>query len=205
MNIFYLSNDPKICAEMHLDKHVVKMILEYAQLLSTAHRVLDGTIDIGRSASGRKKTIYRLPDGRDNTLYSATHVNHPSAVWVRKSKENYIWLSNMLLALCGEYTYRYGKTHKVERDGLCFVLLKNIPKNIGNEGWSEPTPAMPDDVKVLREVATDRFEIDSIKSYHKYYIHNKVHIAKWTKREMPLWYSEGIKNANIRLSKQQNK
>ena len=45
MNIFYLHNDPKICAEMHNDKHCIKMILEYAQLLSTAHRVLDGTAD----------------------------------------------------------------------------------------------------------------------------------------------------------------
>ena len=204
MNIFYLNNDPKICAEMHLDKHVVKMILEYAQLLSTAHRVIDGTIDIGRSASGRKKTIYRLPDGRDNTLYSATHVNHPSAVWVRYSDKNYTWLVCLLNELCKEYTHRYGKIHKCERDGLVKVL-KQLPKNIQIKNFTEPTPAMPDDVKVLREVATDRFEIDSIKSYHKYYIHNKVHIAKWTKREMPLWYSEGIKSANIQLSKQRNK
>jgi len=63
---------------------------------------------------------------------------------------------------------------------------------------------MPNEVKVLREVATDRYEIDSIKSYHKYYIHNKVHIAKWTKREIPLWYSEGIKSAYLQLSEQRN-
>ena len=42
MNIFYLHENPKICAEMHLDKHSSKMLVEYAQLLSTAHRVLDG-------------------------------------------------------------------------------------------------------------------------------------------------------------------
>ena len=126
MNIFYLHEDTKECAKQHLDKHVVKMILEYAQLLSTAHRFLDGIQVVGLSKSGRKQTRYELSDNRDGILYSATHINHPSAIWVRKSKENYIWLSNMLLALCGEYTYRYGKTHKVERDGLCFVLLKNM-------------------------------------------------------------------------------
>jgi len=58
MNIFYLDHDVRKCAEMHNDKHTVKMILEYAQLLSTAHRVLDGTISVGKSASGRKKTSY---------------------------------------------------------------------------------------------------------------------------------------------------
>ena len=61
----------------------VKMILEYAQLLSTAHRVLDGTITIGLSKTGRKVKRYVLPDDRDSILYSATHINHPSAIWAR--------------------------------------------------------------------------------------------------------------------------
>jgi hypothetical protein len=204
MNIFYLNNDPKLCAEMHLDKHVVKMILEYAQLLSTAHRVLDGTVSTRLSKSGRKQQYYPLADERDNFLYSATHVNHPSAVWVRYSDKNYTWLICLLKELCKEYTHRYGKIHKCERDGLVKALIQ-LPKNIPIKNFTEPTPAMPDEVKVLREVETDRYEIDSIKSYHKYYIHNKVHIAKWTKREMPLWYSEGIKSAYLQLSKQRNK
>ena len=198
MNIFYLNNDPKICAEMHLDKHVVKMILEYAQLLSTAHRVLDGTVSTRLSKSGRKQQYYPLADERDNFLYSATHVNHPSAVWVRHSYENYEWLYKLFIALLDEYTHRYGRIHATARliDAL-YTPPIHIPKGIG---FTEPTPAMPNEVKVLREVATDRYEIDSIKSYHKYYIHNKVHIAKWTKREIPLWYSEGIKSAYLQLS-----
>lgn len=203
MNIFYLNNDPKICAEMHLDKHVVKMILEYAQLLSTAHRVLDGTVSTRLSKSGRKQQYYPLADERDNFLYSATHVNHPSAVWVRYSYENYEWLYKLFIALLDEYTHRYGRIHATARliDAL-YTPPIHIPKGIG---FTEPTPAMPNEVKVLREVATDRYEIDSIESYHKYYIHNKVHIAKWTKREIPLWYSEGIKSAYLQLSEQRNK
>jgi len=202
MNIFYLNNDPKICAEMHLDKHVVKMILEYAQLLSTAHRVLDGTVSTRLSKSGRKQQYYPLAGERDNFLYSATHVNHPSAVWVRYSYENYEWLYKLFIALLDEYTHRYGRIHATARliDALHTPPI-HIPKGIG---FTEPTPAMPNEVKVLREVATDRYEIDSIKSYHKYYIHNKVHIAKWTKREIPLWYSEGIKSAYLQLSEQRN-
>jgi hypothetical protein len=92
MNIFYLDNDIKKCVEMHNDKHCVKMILEYAQLLSTAHRFLDGTQSVGLSETGRKQTRYVLPDGRESVLYSATHINHPSAVWVSQSDAYYAWL-----------------------------------------------------------------------------------------------------------------
>jgi len=183
MNIFYLDHDVTKCAEMHNDKHVVKMILEYAQLLSTAHRVLDGVELSGLSASGRKRKFWTLADSRDYTLYKATHIHHPSAVWVRQSKENYLWLANMLLALCEEYTYRYGKVHKTERDGLVNVLLKNIPNNIADSNFTQPTPAMPDEVKISG---------DSIKSYRNYYINNKTHLASWKKRSTPGWY-----NANI--------
>lgn len=179
MNIFYLDHDVTKCAEMHNDKHVVKMILEYAQLLSTAHRVLDGVELSGLSASGRKKKFWTLGDSRDYTLYKATHINHPSAVWVRKNQQNYIWLSQLLHALCKEYTYRYGKIHKVERDGLLEELY-NWPMNIPMGEFTEPTPAMPDDVKVAG---------DSIKSYHNYYIKNKAHLANWKNRKVPDWYA----------------
>ena len=128
MNIFYLSHDPKECAEWHMDRHSVKMILEYAQLLSTAHRVLDGVELIGLSDSGRKKKFWTLGDSRDYTLYKATHINHPSAIWCRKGIVQYRWLHNLLIELCKEYTYRYGKIHKVERSGLLWELEKP-PKN----------------------------------------------------------------------------
>ena len=163
-----------------MDRHSIKMILEYAQLLSTAHRVLDGVELEGISASGRKRKFWTLGDSRDYTLYKATHIHHPSAIWVRQSAENYLWLANMLIALCEEYTYRYGKVHKTERDGLAYVLLKNIPHNIRNSGFTEPTPAMPDDVKVSG---------DSIKSYRNYYIKNKAHLANWKNRKVPDWYA----------------
>jgi hypothetical protein len=183
VNIFYLAHDVRKCAEMHNDKHVVKMILEYAQLLSTAHRVLDGVELIGLSDSGRKKKFWTLGDSRDYTLYKATHINHPSAVWVRQSAQNYMWLAEMLEVLCGEYTYRYGKVHKVERDGLMQLLKNEFPKNLPIAPFTEPTPAMPDDVKVSG---------DSIKSYRNYYINNKAHLANWKKRQVPEWF-----NANV--------
>jgi hypothetical protein len=88
-------------------------------------------------------------------------------------------------ALCIEYTFRYGKVHKVDRDGLSTYLLQNSPKKIPTGAFTQPTPAMPDDVKIPG---------DSIASYRNYYIKNKTHLASWKKRFIPEWY-----NANIRI------
>jgi hypothetical protein len=156
------------------------MILEYAQLLSTAHRVLDGVPTVGHSASGRKQTRYVIADVRDDILYSATHINHPSAVWVRQSDKNYDWLFSLYQALMCEYTYRYGKVHACSKLEMC---LAKIPGNIPQKPFTEPTPAMPDDVKILG---------NSILSYRNYYIKNKMHLASWkgkiNSRIVPQWY-----------------
>lgn len=112
MNIFILDNCPKKAAIMHIDKHLIKMILETAQLLSTCHRVLDGVKTVGLSKKGRKSTKYTLPDSREEILYKSTHVNHPCSVWLRQSNENYNWLFSLYESLLQEYQYRYGRVHK---------------------------------------------------------------------------------------------
>ena len=178
MNIFYLDHDTQKCAKMHVDKHCVKMILEYAQLLSTAHRVLDGKETIGKTKTGRNVKRWVLSDERNDTLYSATHVNHPSAVWVRASLENYQWLYNMFKDLIQEYHYRYGKLHK------CAFLLPDLqypPSKIPVVPFTQPTPAMPEDYKV---------EGDSIKSYHNYYNGDKQRMFSWKNRETPEWIAK---------------
>ena len=184
MNIFYLHNDPVVCAEMHNDKHCIKMILESCQLLSTAHRILDGSETIAKSKTGRNVKRWILNDWRDTTLYSATHIQHPSAVWCRQTNENYIWLADLTKALCREYTYRYGKVHKCEEIGLVDNLRKNLPKNINIGPFTPPTPAMPDSVKIAG---------DSLGSYRNYYIMNKKHLASWqgkvNSRPVPSWYA----------------
>ena len=179
-----------LCAQYHNDRHLIKMILETAQLLSTAHRVLDGVetveqkyVDGSLPARWRNVKRWKLSDNRENLLYSATHINHPSAEWVRQSVANYMWLSNLLVELCKEYTYRYGKVHKCERDGLVKLLHDCVPDNISLTKFTEPTPAMPDEVKVTG---------DSMKSYRNYYISNKQHLASWqgkiNSRKIPTWF-----------------
>ena len=180
MNIFFLDEDVQTCAEYHVDKHVVKMILEYAQLLSTAHRVLDGEPIVGITKTGRKQQQYKLMNDNDERLmYKATHMNHPSAIWCRESDANYQWLADLLVALCKEYTYRYGKKHKVERSGLMTKLVSKIPRSIPRTGeWSQPTPAMPDEYKVPG---------NHLESYHNYYRGDKPRMFSWKKREIPVW------------------
>lgn len=181
MNIFYLDHNVEKCAEYHNDKHVVKMILEYAQLLSTAHRYLDGILSVRLSQTGRKQKWYYLSDYRDDLLYNATHINHPSAKWCRDSVANYEWLYRLFCACCDEYTFRYGKVHLT--DQKLRKLLADAPKNIQNKPFEEPWRAMPDEVKIGN---------DSLASYRNYYINNKVHLATWKKRNVPEWYSANI-------------
>lgn len=174
MNIFYLDNDPTIAAQMHCDKHVVKMILETAQLLSTAHRLLDGTQYID-SSSGRKIKRWKLNGINDSLLYKATHINHPSNVWVRETSGNYEWTYNLFVALCDEYTFRYGKTHLT--DTKLRAALKNIPKNILNKQKTIIPQCMPNHCARLNPVS----------GYRNYYITEKKSMLKYTKRNVPSW------------------
>ena len=184
MNIFVLDESPVKAAEYHCNKHVVKMILEYTQLLCTAHRVLDGEETIELSKNNRKVKRWKFENSlKDKVIYSATHVNHPSAVWVRESSSHYWWLYNLLKELHYEYKLRYDKTHK------CFVYLKVLdvlPKNIKvSKNFKQPPQAMPEDYKCE----------DSIKAYRNYYINAKAYMAKWTSRQVPTWFKEGVSNS----------
>jgi hypothetical protein len=178
MNIFYLHNDPGECAKLHNDKHVVKMILEYGQLMSTAHRVLDGDSYYDKTANGRKIKRWRVGNEElQSVLYKASHIQHPSGIWVRSSGFNYLWLKDLWLELLKEYTHRYGKVHSAER---MKKYLIRPPINISwNSPFTEPTPAMPDEYKV---------KDNSLQSYINYYNGAKRHLASWKKREVPSWY-----------------
>lgn len=181
---------------MHLDKHVVKMIIEYAQLMSTAHRVLDGVEYTDLTANGRRIKRWRLSDDREKSLMKASHINHPSGIWCRANDQNYAWLYDMWCHLLKEYTYRYTKNHSCER---LMSDLSSAPNNISKGEFFAPTPAMPTEIKVLSANPIAGRKYDSLESYKKYYIESKAHFAKWTKREIPVWFSEGLKTHNANL------
>lgn len=126
MNIFYLSTDPEKAAKYMYNKHVVKMILESAQLLCTAHVISDGE--------------------NANVPYKVTHKNHPSAIWARESTSNYKWLYDHMIALGEEYTRRYGKKHLTIIK--CSGVLSNAPNNVTKTELTPIPQCMPDQYKV---------------------------------------------------------
>lgn len=175
MNIFRLSDDPVEAAQMQCDKHVVKMILESAQMLSSAHRVLDGTPVKAPSVSGKRTvTKWVMPDPEDDAnLYAVAHLNHPSTVWTREARDNYLWHYQHFCALGDEYTHRYGKVH------LSISKLKarlaTPPQNIP-DGSTPFRLAMPDEYK----------SDDVVESYRAYYL-SKTFKMVWTNRDFPTW------------------
>lgn len=166
MNIFILDTNTKKCAQYHCDKHVVKMVLETAQLLCTAiHKKLEEN---------------ELNDLIQNIPYKKTHANHPCTLWVDKSYDNYKWLLRFGYSLSREYTRRYGKRHK-STDVFDFLLkntaeFKSLFPNIGLTDFAQ---AMPDECKHENPVV----------AYRNYYIMEKSSIATWSKlNNIPSWY-----------------
>lgn len=179
MNIFYVHRNSIIAAQSLGDKHVIKMILESAQLLSTAHRVLDG---IKYTTMGKKRKVkrYTILDARENTLYEATHINHPSAVWVRESQGHYHWLYGHFIGLLDEYSFRYNKTHKCTR---LISDLVSFPNNMINSHFVDPPCAMPEEY-----IVPD----DAIASYRNYYNGAKKHLHSWKNRKPPDWIIQNV-------------
>ena len=181
MNIFALSSVPEVAARWHCDKHVVKMILESAQMLSTAHRVLDGMEERRSSVSGKTMSRYwELPDDRENKLYKAVHMKHPSTLWTMESHMNYKWHYQLFKCLCKEYSYRYGKVHVSETKLL--DILKDIPKNIKKSYMTPFALAMGSNPECMNYD-------DPIGSYQKFYqTKQKRFSMTWKNRETPHWF-----------------
>ena len=153
MNIFYLDRDINRAAQFHCDQHIVKMPLESAQILcAVLHRY-----------------------GMD-APYKATHAKHPSVLWAGDSVAHFQWLYDFGIALCVEYTYRYGRQHKCEGVIGSLPTMPSLP----DLGWSDPPQAVPEDYR----------GDDVVAAYRAYYRGEKAvfagkGVAKWTNRDVP--------------------
>jgi len=181
MNIFILDEDPRIAASMHCDKHVPKMVLESAQMLSTAHRMLDGVETKRRSKSGKTMSKYfMLSDVREHHLYNAVHFNHPCTVWTRESTQNYLWHYELFIALCDEYTKRYGKLHLTDRS--LREYLKPTPNNIPDIDMTPFRLAMKSNPECMNESAP-------VESYRKFYMTKQQRFKmEWKNAQTPYWF-----------------
>ena len=157
MNIFVLDLDPRKCAEYHNNRHVVKMVLETSQLLCGVHHMTD-------------------PLTTEQVPYKLSHKNHPCSIWARQCIENYIWLCDLGLSLCEEYTYRYGKRHK-SQDVIEWCLI-NKPNLRENGDITSFALAMPDECKTKT----------AVESYRLYYLTHKRDMSTWKSRNKPEWF-----------------
>lgn len=177
MNIFAIYENPVAAAINQCNRHVVKMPLEAAQMMSLAHRVLDGT-ETRIVKNNRRKTVFLLEDEREDILYQPTHVNHPCSIWCRENKANYKWLYDHFMALCQEYTERYGRIHKCER--VLAEMLSNFPDSIPDS--NELTPfvlTMPDQYK----------KDDRIQAYRDFYCSKQLEFDMvWPEGKIPSWF-----------------
>ena len=147
MNIFHLHKDPKICAEYHCDKHVVKMILETAQMLSTA---------------------YRRNFGDNDDLYKTAFPKHPMTIWVGDSGYNFKWSLDLLDELLHQYTLRYNKVHTTKK--ISDLLHNRHNKwNCWKTEFTPPPQCMPDQYKHKDYItAYKQYYIGEKKRFAKY-------------------------------------
>ena len=175
MNIFFLSLDTKEAARWHHDQHVIKMVIESAQLLSTAWHVLN------------PEYVKREPNGATfllggKRIFGPSHVNHPMAIWVRESTANYQYCWNLGLDLADEYYHRWGQFHSEPRRHNTQTILEtlgDIPPAIPEAvGITKPPLCMPDEYK----------QDDPFKAYREYYdLVKLVNKPTYTNRETPPW------------------
>ena len=173
MNFFYIETCPIAIAKSHNNAHCIKMILEYAQMLSTTHRVVD---QYYHEVDG-DYVFVGLPNHMQK-LYKIAHLNHPTTIWVRESVQHYDFMYAVFEALCDEYTYRYGKGHMT--DLKLRETLRTPPKNIPvNRKFYQPPQCMPEEYKGE----------DSVEAYQKYYMGEKSSFSVWKNRPTPTWYT----------------
>jgi len=190
MNIFALSLDPKEAAKAHGDKHVIKMILEACQMLYTAHWIATYPNLLVHKAPIHVAKAHKLLSVPEHMLsapkrkscpesgYRPAHLHHPCTVWVRANLANYMWLTELALALADEYEYRWqGRTHSCKAHALW--LQQNIPPGIIDAPLSPFAQAMPDEYKMP----------DSVASYINFYKGSKKDrgLTVYTRREAPEW------------------
>jgi hypothetical protein len=175
---------PVKSAQAQCDKHVVKMPTESGQMLSTAHRILDGKLTMRPSVSGKRMVKYwDLFEGRDDLesemlLYKAVHPKHPSTLWTMESEANYRWHWEHYLTLCQEYTRRYGKFHGAEK---VLWALRTPPKNIPKGPLTKMPLAMLSNPECMKD--------DVVESYRLFY-QTKQHRFKmtWKNGQVPEWF-----------------
>jgi hypothetical protein len=208
MNIFPIEYDAKgrpcpiESARVQCDQHAQKMYLESAQMLSTAHRLLDGTVGIVPSTDKQGNMVYlksgklrvkkhwKLDDERETEMYLAVHPKHPTTLWTMESAENYDWHYAHFVELLNEFERRHKKLPKT---AVMKEILARRPDNIPD------VPATPIKLAMAQfphcVVRGPDGVINVVESYRNFYIEDKKRFATWNKgRSAPTWWAtQGVR------------
>lgn len=177
MNLFILDESPVLAAQQQADIHVRKMILETAQMLSTAHRLLDGTLTL--SADKKRKHWIMEDTTKEQSLYKTTHANHPCSKWVRESLANYLWAYEHFCGLADEFIARTGKSHAT--DTKLRFILDEAPRKIPDIGLTPFVLAMQAHPECI-------FPGEPVRSYRALYaVKQKTIQMIWTNSAPPSW------------------
>lgn len=220
MNIFVLDRDPYIAAQMHCDKHVIKMICEYAQLLSTAHRQLDGTPvllewedattrnDEPWSSTKKRKTLLVLDGETPYVDYESTSEGDDDNNTFVTTKGS----ASLFGRLCYNNTHHNhpcaiwaresdANYHWLVQifDGVLREYEKRYQKKHATEKLREFFLTAPRNIKkgVLTPFAMampDHYKVDDeVLSYQNFYVGDKSRFAKWTQpATVPKWFSRRV-------------
>jgi len=185
MNIFALSRNPTEAAVQMLDKHVVKMPTETCQMLHTNALFFEYIEHYGEEPTLAQLKVFHRDIG--SNLMKPAMLNHPSTMWARQNPNNTQWLYTHGLALCTEYTHRYGKKHGSQE------RILDTTQYLPNDGrWKDATPvtiAMDDKYRLDRNTTLcDSGWHFVILQYRHYYLEGKWKFAEWRKSRMPEWW-----------------
>jgi hypothetical protein len=159
MNIFVLDKSQLNNVQYYIDAHVIKQVLETAQILCTVRHSI----------------------GDHNAEYRATHIHHPCTIWAGQSSKNYEWLCELGLTIAQEYSYRYGKDHKSADIILdCYNSIPDIP------GELTDSPTCMADKFIISNSLVDNYRNYYIND--KVFDKSGNLMAKWTKRSRPDWF-----------------
>ena len=181
MNIFALSRCPVESAQQMLNKHVVKMPTETCQMLHT-----NALFNEFADRYGYEPTLRRLKEYHEETesiLMKPAMLNHPSTIWARQNVHNTLWLYNHGLALCEEFTERYGKEH----GSFSRILQTPIDFDATEFLATPPLIAMFDEYRIPNKYGEHCWEY-VIYSYRHYYLEGKWKFAEWRNDRKPSWW-----------------
>jgi len=185
MNIFALSKCPIKSAHQMIDKHIVKMPTETCQMLHTNSLFFDYVEHYNEEPT--LKQLKEFHKDINSNLMKPAMLNHPSTIWARQSMHNAKWLYEHGLALCEEYTYRYGKIHGSES------RIKDVEDyyiQAGDSSKATPvTVAMDDKYRLEYGVWGEDWDF-VISSYRHYYLEGKWRFAEWRMNRQPSWWGK---------------